>query len=195
MLNYSRARRSSASRGPPVLRSAALPVPIARMYRGVVAHQTAAFAVCGSSHTRISIQWSLGSVVFAPEEPRTPTTGARATTTRESEGSFQSLRFVVFAREGLGHIWETAGRGLRSSALVQITVWRMTDDLRLRRLLCGKAPPFRGGEITANLLRAVWKAEPPRRCGGRRNGQTGPERQSLSAQRSGRAAWSTTASR
>ena len=29
-------------------------------------------------------------------------------------------------------------------SLVQITLDSVNDDLRLRRLLCGKAPPFRG---------------------------------------------------
>ena len=40
----------------------------------------------------------------------------------------------------------------RCTTLVQNTVRRMTHDLRLRRLLCGKAKPFRiaGGEAPTN---------------------------------------------
>jgi hypothetical protein len=63
--------------------------------------------------------------------------------------------------------------------------------LRLGRLLCGKALPFRSGKAITNLLRAAWKAEPSRRRGEEESGQAGPERRSLSAQRGGRAGWNT----
>ena len=50
-----------------------------------------------------------------------------------------------------------------SNELVQITAKPLTHDLRLCRLLCGKAPPFRGGKTPTNPFRAAWKAEPSRR--------------------------------
>src|SRR5579863_627237 len=52
--------------------------------------------------------------------------------------------------------------------LVQITLNGPAVDLRLRRLLCGKAEPFRGDWVQANLLRLGWKAEPSSRGGGKK---------------------------
>jgi hypothetical protein len=56
--------------------------------------------------------------------------------------------------------------------------------LRLRCLLCGKAAPFRRARTPTNLLKAL----PSRRRGEEIMMGLGPERRSLSAQRSGRAA-------
>jgi len=46
--------------------------------------------------------------------------------------------------------------------LVQITKRRLRGDMRLRRLLCGKAAPFRRRRPRTNLLRPAWKAQPSR---------------------------------
>ena len=57
--------------------------------------------------------------------------------------------------------------------LVQITVTPLTGDLRLRRLLCGKAPPFRGGRTPTTPLRATWKAQPSKGRGGEKTSKLG----------------------
>jgi len=75
--------------------------------------------------------------------------------------------------------------------LVQITDDPATCDLRLRRLLRGKARPFRAADVLRNLLPAGWKAEPTSLRGGKREAQNRPERRSLSAQRGGGAAFQT----
>ena len=54
--------------------------------------------------------------------------------------------------------------------LVQITLARFNDDLRLRRLMRGTASPFRRTCALNNLLRAGWKAEPSSLRGGGRGG-------------------------
>jgi len=72
------------------------------------------------------------------------------------------------------------------TGLVQITLDPADGNLRLRRLLCGKASPFRGACLSNNFLRAGWKAQPSSRRGGGRM-QPGPESQRLSAERGGKA--------
>jgi hypothetical protein len=52
--------------------------------------------------------------------------------------------------------------------LVQITRAPASYDVRLRRLPCGKASPFRRTTALVNLLRAGWKAEPSSLRGGGR---------------------------
>jgi hypothetical protein len=47
-----------------------------------------------------------------------------------------------------------------SPRLVQVTRYPASYDVRLRRLLCGKASPFRGTTVLVNLLHAGWKAQP-----------------------------------
>ena len=66
--------------------------------------------------------------------------------------------------------------------LVQIALNGAGVDLRLRRLLCGKAAPFRGACVVTNLLRAGWKAQPSSLRGGRGMRWAWPESQRLSAQ-------------
>ena len=41
------------------------------------------------------------------------------------------------------------------------------DELRLRRLTCGKAVPFRRTPDLCNFVRRGWKAKPSSRRGGR----------------------------
>ncbi len=77
-----------------------------------------------------------------------------------------------------------------SDKLVQITLDRVGDGLRLRRLMCGKASPFRGAGVLKNLLRAGWKAEPSSLCGGGRGLRHWPESRRLSARQGGGAALS-----
>jgi hypothetical protein len=48
----------------------------------------------------------------------------------------------------------------------QITFASVGHNLRLRRVTCGKALPFRQTLYLANLLRAGWKAEPSSLRGG-----------------------------
>ena len=57
--------------------------------------------------------------------------------------------------------------------LVQITVPPLPDDLRLRRLLCGKAPPFRGVRTPTNPLPAAWKGSLPGGGEGEKMGKRG----------------------
>ena len=65
--------------------------------------------------------------------------------------------------------------------LVQITLNGAGVDLRLRRLMCGKAGPFRGASSLTDLLRAGWKAEPSSLPGGGDMRWAWPESQRLSA--------------
>ena len=51
-------------------------------------------------------------------------------------------------------------RGRPEVTCVQNTVCALADDLRLRRLLGGKAAPFRSRPLRINLVRAAWKAMP-----------------------------------
>jgi len=44
--------------------------------------------------------------------------------------------------------------------LLEVTIRPFEDELRLRRLLCGKALPFRGVRDLVIPLGAGWKAEP-----------------------------------
>jgi hypothetical protein len=74
---------------------------------------------------------------------------------------------------------------------VQITFDAVSADLRLRRLLCGKALPFRRTCLLKNLFRAGWKAEPYTLRGTARRVRHWPESRRLSAQQGGRAALST----
>jgi len=46
-------------------------------------------------------------------------------------------------------------QGRASPKLVQITIRWFSGNMRLRRLLCGKAPPFRCRELPTNLVRAA----------------------------------------
>jgi hypothetical protein len=71
---------------------------------------------------------------------------------------------------------------------VQITLVTVGDELRLRRLICGKAEPFRKTPHLNNLLRAGWKAEPSSLRGGGRRVRSWPESRRLSANQGGRAA-------
>ena len=57
--------------------------------------------------------------------------------------------------------------------LVQIRFAPVNDDLRLRRLTCGKASPFRRTCVQNNLLRAGWKAQPSSLRGGERGAGIG----------------------
>jgi hypothetical protein len=75
--------------------------------------------------------------------------------------------------------------------LVQITLDSANDDLRLRRLLCGKALPFRRTCVLKNLFRAGWQAQPSSLRGTARGARHWPESRRLSAQQGGRAAVST----
>jgi hypothetical protein len=50
---------------------------------------------------------------------------------------------------------------------VQVTLVTAGNDLRLCRLTCGKALPFRSAPEMNNLLRAGWVAEPPSQRGGK----------------------------
>jgi hypothetical protein len=61
------------------------------------------------------------------------------------------------------------------------------DSLRLRRLICGKALPFRKACLLKDLLPAGWKAQPSSQRGGG-EGKHCLESQRLSAHRGGRAA-------
>ena len=72
--------------------------------------------------------------------------------------------------------------------LVQIAVGHFHDGLRLRRLICGKASPFRRTCALDNLLRAGWKAEPSSLRGGEGMGPHWPESRRLSARGGGEAA-------
>ena len=76
----------------------------------------------------------------------------------------------------------------RGTRLVQITVGTPGDELRLCRLTCGKAAPFRRTADLNDLLGAGWKAQPSslRRGGGKVWDR--PESRRLSASRDGRAA-------
>ena len=67
--------------------------------------------------------------------------------------------------------------------------------LRLRRLLCGKALPFRRADVPSNLLGAGWKAQPSSLRQKKREGKHAAESRRLSAQRGGRAALQTAAIR
>ena len=94
----------------------------------------------------------------------------------------RALRFhgVVFARHG-----RCKSRSFPRPLLlrlVQITLNGAGVDLRLRRLLCGKAAPFRGASALTNLLRAGWKAQPSSLRGGGGMRWAWPESQRLSAQ-------------
>jgi hypothetical protein len=72
--------------------------------------------------------------------------------------------------------------------LVHVTLVAVGETLRLRRLTCGKALPFRRSPISNNLLPAGWEAEPPSQRGGRARVRNRPESRRLSAGRGGRAA-------
>jgi hypothetical protein len=61
---------------------------------------------------------------------------------------------------------EARNVGRFANMLVQITIDLMSDDLRLRRLLCGKALPFRRTSVLKNLYHEGWKAEPSSLRGG-----------------------------
>jgi len=74
--------------------------------------------------------------------------------------------------------------------LIQITLDPVSDDLRLRRLPCGKALPSRRACVQKILLRAGWKAEPSSLLGGEGRLRRWPESQRLSANQGGRAAFS-----
>jgi hypothetical protein len=80
------------------------------------------------------------------------------------------------------------GRAGTGPRLVQITLDRVGDRLRLRRLMCGKAAPFRKACVLKNLLRAGWKAQPSSLRGGGRRLPHWPESRRLSARQGGRAA-------
>jgi hypothetical protein len=66
--------------------------------------------------------------------------------------------------------------------------------LRLRRLTCGKAAPFRRTRVLSNLFRAGWKAEPSSLRGREARLRHWPESRRLSASQGGRAALSNDAS-
>ena len=72
--------------------------------------------------------------------------------------------------------------------LVQITLNCVNDDLRLRRLTCGKASPFRRTGVLSNFFHAGWKAEPSSRHGRGAWLRHWPESRRLSASRGGGAA-------
>jgi len=58
-------------------------------------------------------------------------------------------------KETWGIAWERHGRERRGTAmLVQISQRSARHDLQLRRLLCGKALPFRRAFVVTNLFRA-----------------------------------------
>jgi hypothetical protein len=82
---------------------------------------------------------------------------------------------------------------LFSNRLVQIKPSLVDDPLRLRRLICGKASPFRATGIRNNLIRAGWKAQPSSLCGqGRRAGigrKAGGFPQGEAAERRGGTEW------
>ena len=69
-----------------------------------------------------------------------------------------------------------------------LTLVDFNGDLRLRRLICGKASPFRWTRAPDNLLRAGWKAEPSSLRGAKRKVWNWPESRRLSARQGGRAA-------
>jgi len=83
---------------------------------------------------------------------------------------------------------EEAALGAR---FVQIPLGRVNDDLRLCRLICGKAAPFRRTCTLRNLLRAGWKAQPSSLRGGGERLKRRRESRRLSASRGGRAAVTT----
>jgi hypothetical protein len=64
------------------------------------------------------------------------------------------------------------------------------DDLRLGRLTCGKALPFRKPPILNNVLCAGWKARPSSLRRGKQELRIWPESRRLSASQGGRAALS-----
>jgi len=74
--------------------------------------------------------------------------------------------------------------------LVQITLVTPGEELRLRRLICGKALPFRRAPDLNSLLRAGWKAVRSSLHGGRRQVRGWQESRRLSASRGGGAALS-----
>jgi len=65
--------------------------------------------------------------------------------------------------------------------LGQIVLVTDRDDLRLRRLTCGKALPFRGAPDESDLLRAGRKAQPSGLRRGGRRVQDWPKSRRLSA--------------
>ena len=62
-----------------------------------------------------------------------------------------------------------------------MTLLSAGDDLRLRRLTCGKASPFRWTPEKYNLCLAGWEAKPPSQRGGGPKLQNRPESRRLSA--------------
>ena len=60
------------------------------------------------------------------------------------------------SRPNLGKLDDLSpGRGLTAITRVQITIREFSADRRLRRLLCGKAAPFRRRGLRTNLIRAA----------------------------------------
>ena len=66
------------------------------------------------------------------------------------------------------YLWQTATEHMglslgreASTPLVQITFRPRIDDLRLRRLLCGKAPPFPGVSTFQYAAGAGWRMASP----------------------------------
>jgi len=80
-----------------------------------------------------------------------------------------------------------AARHVRAT-LLQITLVTLGDDLRLRRLTCGKALPFRKTSELSNLLLAGWKAEPSSLRAGGNGVRHRPESRRLFRRLTGRAA-------
>jgi hypothetical protein len=76
------------------------------------------------------------------------------------------------------------------ATFVQIAFVAVGDDLRLRRLTCGKALPFRKTPDLNNLLLAGWKAKPSSLQAEGQGARHWPESRRLSASRGGRAALS-----
>jgi hypothetical protein len=78
-----------------------------------------------------------------------------------------SLRRLYAARwhSGAASLSRHLTQGRICLRLVQITLNEVGAELRLRRLLCEKALPFRCPCTLTNLLRALWKAAPSRRRG------------------------------
>jgi len=71
---------------------------------------------------------------------------------------------------------------------VRITRAVAGDNLRLRRVTCRKALPFRRTPSVDNLLRSGWEAQPPSRSGGGPRVPDWPESRRLSASQGGKAA-------
>lgn len=73
-------------------------------------------------------------------------------------------------------------RRRQESGRDQIAIRAIRHDLRLRRLLCGMAPPCRRRQLPTNLICAAPKAEPSARRTSEKTGAARPKRRSLFAE-------------